>query len=394
MKKRKQNSRDAPRNSFAYFLSRDGCDCPVGYYSLSKNEHVQQAIAITADLVSNMTVMLMQNGEHGDTRIRNGLSALIDLRPNKLMNRKNFIYTVVKDMLTTGNKICIPVINGEGYIDELIPLPTSSVSFTNKTVNSYEIRYNGKSFTPDEVLHFSLNPAHDYPYIGEGIVPQLRQSLETLAQAKETKRSFFRDKFQPSMIISVMSDEFDLADKEKRNKLLHSYTDTVEKNEPWIIPAGELDIKTINPLTLDDLKIQDSIELDVRTVAAAFEMPAFMLGIGEFKTEAFNNFVATKIYSIAQIIQQELTRKLLWADDLYYKFNPRSLMQYSLGEQTSHVTEMKKYGMLTGNEGRNAFDYSPSDKEEMNEFTALENNIPVSVLALQNKLDKGGEQDE
>lgn len=195
------------------------------------------------------------------------------------------------------------------------------------------------------------------------------------------------------MIISVMSDDETLQTPEGRRRVLDSYTETTERGEPWMIPAGELDIKTVSPLTLADLKIQESIELDVKSVAAAFGIPAFMLGVGDFKTEAYNNFISTKILSIAEILQQEFTRKLLIAPDRYFKFNPRSLMQYNLGELTTHVKAMTDSGMMNKNEGRNIFDLPPSDAEGMNEYTALENNIPVAVLGLQKKL-KGGETDD
>ena len=59
-----------------------------------------------------------------------------------------------------------------------------------------------------------------------------------------------RSKWKPSLIISIQADTEELQDKELRKKILGSYTDTTEAGEPWLIPAGEIDIKTVQPLTL------------------------------------------------------------------------------------------------------------------------------------------------
>ena len=44
---------------------------PMGYRPLSQNEVVLRCAHKIADMVSDMTIMLMENGTHGDTRIWN-----------------------------------------------------------------------------------------------------------------------------------------------------------------------------------------------------------------------------------------------------------------------------------------------------------------------------------
>ena len=91
---------------------------------------------------------------------------------------------------------------------------------------------------------------------------------------------------------------------------------------------------------------------------------------------------------IAKSIEQELTKKLVYtAQHGIFRFNAKSLMQYDLGELTTHVKEMVAGGMLNRNEGRNAFDYSPVDG--LNEYVVLENYIPIEDVGKQKKLDNG-----
>lgn len=367
--------------------------CPVGYIPLSKNEEIRRCVFKIADLVSNMTIMLMENGSNGDVRLKNELAKKIDVYPNSSMVRKNFIHKIVTDMLLSGNSVVLPKIK-DGLIDDLQLLKSDRLLF-DEVGSSYQIRYNSKPYYPDEVLHFVLNPDDDYPFKGQGYTKMITQTVQNLLQANATKKGFLQSKWKPSLIISINSDSEELQDETKRNKILGSYTKTTEIGEPWLIPAGEVDVKTIQPLTLNDLAIQDSITLDIKTIATCFGIPPFMVGVGVFNKDEYNNFISTTIMSIATIIQQEYSKKLLYSPTMYFKFNPKSLMQYSLQEKAGFVKEMVGGGMLNRNEGRCEFDYSPVDVDGMNDYTVLENYLQVADLSKQKKLmQEGGEKVE
>lgn len=364
--------------------------CPVGYTPLSQNEEIRRCVYKIADLVSDMTIMLMQNGTNGDIRLKNELAKKIDVYPNRDMTRKNFIHKIVTDMLLNGNSVVYPYIK-DGLIDDLQILQSASLLF-DVTNDGYQIRYKSKLFYPDEVLHFVLNPDDDYPFKGQGYTKMITQTVNNLLQANATKKGFLQSKWKPSLIISIQADTEELQDPELRSKILGSYTDTTSTGEPWLIPAGEIDVKTVQPLTLNDLAIQDSITLDIKTIAACFGIPAFMVGIGEFNKDEYNNFISTTIMGIAMIIQQELSKKLLYSPDMYFKFNPKSLMQYNLTEQVQFVKELVAGGMLNRNEGRTEFDYAPVDVDGMNDYIVLENYVPVDKVGDQKKLvQEGGE---
>lgn len=367
------------------------------YKPLTRDETVLRCCNVIADRVSDMTIMLMKNGANGDTRIKDGLAKKVDVNPNKFLTRKNFVKRIILDMMLYGSAVVVPhyvssefATDGE-LLDDLELLDASAVQ-VEASPDGYRINYKTRIYTRDEVLHFILNPSVSEPYRGEGIKPLISEVVQNIAQANATKKGFLRSKWKPGLIISVNADIEQLQDPEQRKKLLGSYVDETANGDPWIIPAGELDIKTIQPLTLQDLAIQDSVTLDTRTVATAIGIPPFLVGIGEFNREAYNNFVSTTVLSYAEIFQQELTRGLLYAPDLYFKCNIKSLQQYSLAEKSSFVINMKNGGMLSPNEARAEFDYSPVDIAGMNDYTTLENYIPVGMAGDQKKLNEGGEE--
>lgn len=359
---------------------------PSGYVSVTRNEEVRKCIHKIADLVSSMTIMLMENRDDGDARLKNELSKKIDVYPNNNMTRKNFIYKIVSDLLVTGNSVVYPKTAG-GLLDDLIIWNISGVSYYGNE-ESYSIRYNGNKFDPSELLHFVLIPDETMPFKGQGFIPIVKDAIANIVQANTTKTGFLQSKWRPSLIIKVESDVEEMQTKEDRDKILDSYIGQADAGEPWIIPANEIDVKEIRPLSLTDLAIQESLTLDKKAVASAFGVPAYMLGVGNFSKDEYNNFISSVIMPIAKVIEQELSKKVVYSPNWYFRFNARSLLQFDLGELTTHVVGMLNSGMINRNEGRNTFDYSPV--EGLNEFIVLENFIPVSEVGNQEKI-KGGE---
>ena len=141
-----------------------------------------------------------------------------------------------------------------------------------------------------------------------------------------------------------------------------------------------------------DLAIKDTVELDKRTVAAILGVPPFVLGVGEYKADAWNNFVQNTVKPIAISMQQEMTKKLILSEKMYIKFNVLSLMDWDIKTIASVFGSLSDKGIVTGNEVRDRL--GMNQLEGLDDLRILENYIPSDMIGLQKKLVQGGESDE
>ena len=367
--------------------NEDDLTC-AGYTSLAQSPEVSTAVDRIAALIGAMPIQLMRNGERADIREYNGLSRIVDINPNGYQTRSDFIRWVVRTLyFGDGNAVVYPRTEG-GYLRELRPVPRAFCAFYPDGLWDYRISINGRPFYPDELLHFRLNPGEYYPWLGEGVRVTVGAIANNLKQATATELGFMQSKWKPSVIVKVDALTEEFASEEGRKRLLDSYVTNSEAGQPWLIPAEQFEVQTVKPLTLSDLALADFVELDKKTVASILGVPPFVLGVGEYKKDEYNGFINSTIMPLADKIAQELTKKLLWSTDLYFRFNPRSLLNYSIEELVKAGREMVDRMAMRRNEWR-AWLGLPYDAE-MDELLALENYIPADRLGDQKKLTGGG----
>lgn len=360
--------------------------CPVGYTRLSDVPEIKAGIRKIAELMSVMPLHLMQNTDQGNIRVNNELSRKLDITPCRYLSRPQWIYKIVTEMLTDGNSFGIPIYDGD-YLDEIVPVNTGGVVESLPT-GGYDVMINGRIYGPDEILHFSYNPDPTVPWNGLGLTADLRALITAIAQAHKTALSIM-ERPMPSIIIRADNLSEELKTQEGRAKLYERYIESQDAGHPWILSADNFDVQQIKPMSINDLAIKDDIEISERTAAAILGVPPYVLGVDKFDQAAYNNFVSTKLQPIAVLIEQELTRKLLWSPTLFFRFSNRQLYSYTMEERLKFSTALHDRGILSGNEVRIDFDFDPVDG--LDERKVLENYIPIDMSGKQNKLNGGGE---
>lgn len=386
-RQRREAVSTANPSAFALWLCGDG-SLPTGYTRLSECPEIQTACLRIAELIGSMTIHLMSNTGDGDVRIVNELSRMIDITPCGTMTRMQWMSAIVMNLLLygKGNSIVVPHTEG-GILKSLEPIAASRVQLQplGGSRRDYSVLIDGLPHSPEDVLHFAYNPDPEYLWKGRGVTVTLRDIAGNLKQAQATKSAFLSSEWKPSIIVKVDSTSDIFGDAEKRRKFLESYVRPPYQGAPWLIPAEQIEVQQVKPLTLADLAIKDTIELDKRTVAAVIGVPAYLLGVGEFKRDEWNSFIQTRIKSIALIIQQELTRALILSPKWYLVLNYWSLIDYDLKQISDIMLSGADRGYVNGDEWRDRMHLVPAG---LKEYKVLENYIPVDMIGKQNKLNQ------
>lgn len=387
-KKKEKGNPTQKRSQSFYFVNGADFDnlCCSEYVSLDRNPEIMAGIHKIAELIGTMTIHLMENTNKGDIRIKNELAKKIDINPMNTMTRSHWMQVIVMNLLLygKGNSIVIPH-TYEGNIKNLEPIAANRVSFMRKgdSYRDYYVMIDGRARKPDDLLHFTYNPDEYLLWKGKGINVLLKDIANNLKQGRETEKGFLESKWKPSLIVKVdaMIDEF--SGKAGRQKILEDYVKAADVGEPWLIPAEQFQVEQVKPLSLNDLAIKDTMELNKRTIAAILGVPPFLLGVGNYDQKEWNSFIQHTIQPIAKGIEQELTRKLILNPKWYLKFNALSLYDYGV-VSIEQLSSLSDRGIVLVNEVRDRLGMPPIDGGD--EPRLLENFIPASQIGLQKKI--------
>ena len=365
---------------------RDGEICCAGYTKLSDNPEIQTGCLRIAELIGSMTIHLMKNTPEGDVRLNNELSKMIDVTPCGTMTRTHWMTGIVMNLLLygKGNAIVMPHTR-EGLLESLEPIASNRVQFMPEpsSFTRYSVLIDGVRHDPAELIHIAYNPDEMYLWKGKGLTVTLKDIADNLKQAQKTINAFMSSQWKPSVIVKVDGLTPEFADPQGRDKLLQSYIKPPYEGAPWIIPSEAFSVEQIRPLTLGDLAVSDSVTIDKKTVASVLGVPAWLLGVGEFKRDEWNNFVQTRLRAIALCVQQELTRALIISPDWYLRLNYWSLMDYDLKSTSDILLAGADRGYVNGDEWRDRMNLTPAG---LKEYKVLENYIPADMSGKQKKL--------
>lgn len=376
-------------------LIQEGDIACAGYTSLDKDPTIATACQKVAEMVGLVTWHLMENTENGDRRIKNELSRKIDINPNSYMVRADFFEAIAMNLLLygNGNAVVRPHTEG-GYLRDLEVIPAERVSFMQDSVTGYgyKILIDGITYDPSDLLHFRLFPDKQFPWLGTGIKVSIKDVADNLKQASHTEKAFMASEYKPPIIVKIQGVGDELASPEGRKKIVDDYLVTTGKGEPWVLPAEQMEVSSVKPLTLQDLAIADTVKLNKEAAAAIVGVPSFLVGIGDFNQKQYNNFIQTTVRHVVEKIQQTLTKGLILSPNWYVRGNYWTLLDWDLTTITTVFAALGDRGWASGNEARDRLHLEPH--EGLDEFKVLENYIPIDMSGNQSKLNGGNDNEQ
>lgn len=385
--KRRSAEPATDRAVLAWFLSSSSSSLPAGYHRLLDCPEIQGAIDSYASIIGSATIYLMENRKDGDHRLHNRLARKIDIDPWRLGTRQSWVGWIVSTMLGEGdgNAFVLPHYGLDDKLSDILvdlePMP-GAYAVPIDDGRSYEVLWKGRRLDRRSVLHFRLFPDPRTPWNGRGYRVTGAELANAIAGANELKAALTSPDYKPPMIVYADVDS-DFFSDEKRDELRRMYLEDTDSGKPWILPQGVLKAEQFRPLSLTDLAIKDTTELNRTAAAALLRMPSFLMGVGAYSREEYNTWIKRSVLPICQSITQTLTLGLLDNEAWYFAMPEKRIYAYTPLELVNMGLAMSDRGYATGDEVR---DFAMMDPAGLTDFRALENYIPYDLAPLQAKL--------
>ena len=370
------------------WIAADGGGCPGGYRRLLDCPEVQAAIDHYAAVIGNATIYLMENTKDGDKRVRDRLARKVDVEPWIYGTRRDWVSWIVSTMMGEGdgNAFVLPHFLPSGELWNLEPMPGATAHETPDR-RGYTVSWRDGEYPSDAVIHFRLFPDPKRPWKGRGYQATAKDLIEGLGGLSELEKTLSSPDYKPPIILRADTTA-DIFDDDAREAFRKKYLENMERGKPWILPEGFLSVEQIRPLSLADLAIKDTAELNKTALASLIGLPPFLLGVGSFDRDQYNAWIRQRVIPICNGITQTLTRALIESDKRYFVMPEKRLYSYTPMEMVTMGLQMSDRGFANGDEVR---EMAMMDPAGLTEYRALENYIPYDMAAQQQKLYGGGD---
>lgn len=356
-------------NMFQRFLNSSGVSATFGKKSALTLSSFYNGIEIICNDFAKLPKAVYQKTADGKGRqeINHPLKYIINLRPNQYMTAFQFDKNMVRDAILKGNGYAIIQTNnmtGQPVAMQYVDQDCSMVKvFKSNGRLFYEI--DGEMYSSDQIVHvpgFSFNGI-----TGVGVVTHAARSLGTSISAEEYANDYYDGK-GVGMGVLTTSKKMDPTAKTRYSKALSNMFATKAK---WIVPVIDEAAKFEHlKITPQEAQFLLSSEHGINEVARWLNINPSKLkhnkDINNSISESLERqHVNDSILPWAIKFEQEYNTKCLTQNeienDIYIKFNVRSLLTADMQAQADYWSKLIYAGVYTRNEIRAYIEKNPLD---------------------------------
>ena len=313
------------------------------------------------------------------------LAYLLSKRPNNVNTSYQFRYTVVANMLLTGNAY-IEIIRDKNGIESFRLLPPGTVEvFTDQTltvvkymVTNYDSRNTVKELLPDRVIHikcFTLDGI-----VGVSPITYARETIGNALSAKENQGLFYANGAMPKGILSI---EGTIKDPAKIKALSDQWTAGISGDNQGKTPvlSKGAEFKPVS-LSQKDAQYIEDMQFTVEEIARFFRLSPQKIGYQQSGSysgslEQLNIAFATDcITPIVTAMEQEFDSKIFSVYTTFTELDIKGLIRGDIQSRTMYYNTMRNIGVMNANEIRYSEGLPPREDGKGDEYFEPANMVP------------------
>lgn len=331
-----------------------------------ENSDVFTAIHMIA---SDIATLQLEKRVRGAKEKNDGLSRIINVKPNSTYNGYQFKFILVANGLLNGESFAEVVRGRKGGVQELIHWPNSLVVVKTDQSTGYRLEYhvrdvNGKDrkINPEDMLHvrfFTLDGLN-----GESPLKSLKYDLDTQEDSKKFLAKFFRNGTHNGGMLKYSGGKLSKEAREKLKKEWQEANAGADSAHKVVVLDETMEYKPIEVDT-EVLKLINTSNHSTQQVGKVFGIPRHKFGletsnmnIEEMNMDYLVNTLSPYLEAIVSEIEFKLVDDIL-ISDISYKFNTDNYKMIDSETKAKNSKIRLETGQLSINEAKAEFGESP-----------------------------------
>lgn len=337
-----------------------------------------RCVELISSSVANLPISVLFIDKQGNKKQRNNHRLNVVFQ-NMLLTRYQFVHSIVKDVITSGNSFAYIHRDNGGNVKQITYLQPSEVQVVyNKQRGElyYQIPSISKQqkIEPYDMLHLVQNSKDGI--VGTSTLSLMNRTLKGAGYAEATALNLFENNGQsPRGILTVESQ----LTKAQREDIKEKWASNLSSNGVCVL-QGNMRYQSLSS-TANDQQLLESRKFHQEQICQFMGVPPQLLGMGEPKNieELTNQFLTFTLQPIITLLEEEFTRKLFAPSEKNFRIDldENSMLRMSKSAQAAFFSSMIERGILSINEVRSELGYE-SIGEQGNKhiipFTDIEQN--------------------
>lgn len=316
-----------------------------------------RCVELISSSVANLPISVLFIDKQGNKKQRNNHRLNVVLQ-NMLLSRFQFIHSIVKDVITSGNAFAYIHRDNGGNVKQITYMqPTEVQVVYNKQKGElyYQIPSISKQkIEPYDMLHLAMNSKDGI--VGTSTLSLMNRTLKGAGYAEATALNLFENNGQsPRGILTV---ESQLSPKQ-RDDIKSNWASNLSNNGVCVL-QGNMRYQSLSA-TANDQQLLESRKFHQEQICQFMGVPPQLLGMGEPKNieELTNQFLTFTLQPIITLIEEEFTRKLFAPSEKNFRIDldENSMLRMSASSKSQFYSTLLQNGCLSINEVRSELGY-------------------------------------
>lgn len=324
-----------------------------------KDSKAMQLSAVYAcvELISSSIALMDINVKHKGTRERISEIRLRNLFYNSDISKFNLIHNLISDLLINGNGFAKIERSTDGLPVSLRYLPAGNVTvfYKDKTYTEvlyYQYNLGGKKIQPQDMIHI-YKAALPHGRAGLSILSDAKRSIDLADSAEDSALDFFSSGLNMNAIIHA-TQPMSQHQGEQAVKSMNGSLGMNTRGKAGVLKFLPFDLK-LEPLTntLKDSQLLETRQYNISDIARFFNIPISLLTENNQNAESVMlQFLTFCLNPYIIILEDEINRKLITVDDLYFDLDERAILRTDLKNTALYLKQLVDAAIISVNEAR------------------------------------------